>query len=263
MANRRMISKSISVSEKVNSLTVFSALLFTWMIAHADDFGRMPGSAAKVKALVIPMREEKVSDVESALHEIESKGLIEWYEVSGTKYVQFPGWEKHQTGLHKRTKSAFPPNPIHSVECEELPTDSEKFPEIHGQQNLTELNLTKEREIAVQQIVKAYEETFGVLRGDPSQLMTLVDYMDKGMELDLIVTAIHKSSNAGSPLRYADSILRNQLRKGILTVAQEIQSEPKTNTKSEPPIRKEWTQENLDLDPNHNVMAALRPESEW
>lgn len=219
MANRRMISKSISVSERVNQLSTFAALLYTWMISHADDFGRMPGSPAKIKALVIPMQANSILEVEQALQEMDSRKLIVWYEVDDAKYIQFPGWEKHQTGLHKRTNSVYP----------DPSGDSEKFPEIHGQENLTELNLTelnltkqKEREIAVAQIVKAYEETFGALRGEPNQLMLLMDYMDKGMELELIVTAIHKSSNADVPMKYAESILNKQLRKGIKTVDESL-----------------------------------------
>jgi DnaD/phage-associated family protein len=214
MANRRMISKSISVSERVNQLSTFAALLYTWMISHADDFGRMPGSPAKIKALVIPMQANSISEVEQALQEMDSRKLIVWYEVDDTKYIQFPGWEKHQAGLHKRTNSSYPEPLGHS----------EKFPEIPGQENLREGNLReqKEREIAVAQIVKAYEETFGALRGEPNQLMLLMDYMDKGMELELIVTAIHKSSNADVPLKYADSILSKQLRKGIKTVEESL-----------------------------------------
>lgn len=39
MANRRMISKSISVSEQANVLADFAALLFIWMLPHTDDWG--------------------------------------------------------------------------------------------------------------------------------------------------------------------------------------------------------------------------------
>lgn len=53
MANRRMLSKSISISEQANDLSDFAALLFTWMIPHADDWGILPGSARKVKALIV------------------------------------------------------------------------------------------------------------------------------------------------------------------------------------------------------------------
>lgn len=133
MANRRMINKSISISEQVNNMTIFAGLLFTWMIPHADDFGRMPGSPSKVKALVIPMRVESPSVVESALQEMVENQLIIWYEVDGVQYIQFKTWDKHQTGLHKRTQSSFPePN-----------SDSETFPEVPRNSRSTELNVTE------------------------------------------------------------------------------------------------------------------------
>lgn len=132
-----MINKSISVSEQVNGLpSIFDKLLFTWMIPHTDDFGRMSGSPAKVKALVVPMLDGvKLKDVEQALHNMHSAELIIWYEVEGEKYVQFPNFEVHQTGLHKRTKSRFP----------DFPGSSENFVEIPSQQNRTELNRTEQK----------------------------------------------------------------------------------------------------------------------
>lgn len=212
-------------------MPTFACLLFTWMIAHADDFGRLPGSAAKVKALVIPMRDETTSDVEHALMLMEERRLIIRYTVDGVDYIQFPGWEKHQSGLHKRTKSIYPEPPGYSGNFPEFPGTSEKVREIPGQLNLTQPNLTKEREIAIQTIVRAYEETFGPIKGEPSQLMSLIDYMDKGMEVELIVSAIRKSSTADSPLKYAEKILANQLRKGIKTVEEAIQEAAPTKPK--------------------------------
>jgi len=115
MAERRMISKAISISEKVNSLSVFGRLLYTWMIPHADDFGRLPGSPVKVRALVVPMAEETIKDVEQALKDMHKHGLIIWYEVDGERFIQITNFEKHQQGLHKRTPSKYPspPNSCH------------------------------------------------------------------------------------------------------------------------------------------------------
>jgi hypothetical protein len=135
MANRRMLSKSISISEQANELSDFAALLFTWMIPHADDWGILPGSPKKVKALVIPMRKQTPKEVEKAIKEMVSNELIWWYEVEGEKYIQFCKWEKHQEGLHKRTN---PKNPLY-------PGSSGNFPENPGQENLTEENLTEQK----------------------------------------------------------------------------------------------------------------------
>ncbi|PTX53966.1 hypothetical protein C8P63_12422 [Melghirimyces profundicolus] len=89
-------------------MSLFARLLFTWMIPHTDDFGRLPGSPMKVRALVVPMADEGKEDVEQAIREMVGRQIIQWYEVDGKQYIQFENFDKHQTGLHKRTKSHFP-----------------------------------------------------------------------------------------------------------------------------------------------------------
>ena len=143
MANRRMIGKSISISEQVNDLSDFAALLFSCMIPHSDDWGILPGSPKKIKALVIPMRKQTERDVEKALREIADAGLIWWYEIGGNKYVQFCKWDEHQEGLHKRTKSKFP----------EFPGSSENIQEIPGQGNLSEEKRREENCIPFSEII--------------------------------------------------------------------------------------------------------------
>ncbi|OPX85526.1 MAG: hypothetical protein A4E53_03520 [Pelotomaculum sp. PtaB.Bin104] len=140
MANRRMLGKSISVSEKVNDLSDFAALLFTWMIPHADDWGILPGSPKKLKALVLPMRRQSAAEVEEALKEIESANLIWWYEADGERYIQFCKWEKHQD-IHKRaTHPRNPPYPGSFENPRESAGTSGNAPENPGQLNLTEPN---------------------------------------------------------------------------------------------------------------------------
>jgi hypothetical protein len=135
VAEKRMISKSISISEKVNIglSDIFHMLLYTWMIPHSDDWGRLSGSPAKVKALICPMLDKSIKEVEIALREMHEMELIIWYEVDGHKYIQINNFEEHQSGLHKRTTSKFP----------EVPNDSRKFPEIPPEGKGTELKGTE------------------------------------------------------------------------------------------------------------------------
>jgi DnaD/phage-associated family protein len=135
MAEKRMLSKVISISEKVNELPdIFDMLLYTWMIPHADDFGRLAGSPGKIKALVVPMLDKSIKDIRDSLQVLDHQGLILWYEVSGEKVVQIQQFEKHQQGLHKRTRSKFPDFPGNSGNVQEFPS------ELKG----TELNRTEE-----------------------------------------------------------------------------------------------------------------------
>lgn len=136
MANRRMINKSISISLQVNRLSDFAKLLFTWMIPHADDFGRLSGEPEVVKALVVPMMKQTSKDVAKALQEMVDVGLIYWYKVDNEQVVQLIKFEEHQTGLNKRTRSKFPGPP--EMSNGEIPGNSEKFPSNRTEQNLTE-----------------------------------------------------------------------------------------------------------------------------
>jgi hypothetical protein len=56
-AESRLVYNSISTSERVASLGVKGALLYTWMITHADPQGRMQGKPKVIKQLVVPFLE--------------------------------------------------------------------------------------------------------------------------------------------------------------------------------------------------------------
>ena len=115
MARGRMISKSLSTSQKYaqlsklgGRLSEFCQAIFPLLVAHTDDFGRLAGDVFTVKHAIVPASPRKEKDVEAALALLHEVGLILWYDVSGRKYIQIQGFDVHQAGLHKRTRSAFP-----------------------------------------------------------------------------------------------------------------------------------------------------------
>ena len=61
---------------------LFDMLLFTWMIPHTDDFGRLAGSPAKIKGLVVPMMDKTKSDIEESLGRLHDAELINWVEAN-------------------------------------------------------------------------------------------------------------------------------------------------------------------------------------
>lgn len=140
MAEKRMISKVISISKKFNIRLDdhFSRLLYILLIPHSDDFGRLTGDAFKIKALILPMMDDvKWNEVEETLGKLHAAELIIWYEVSGEKYIQIINFDEHQQGLHKRTRSKFPEPPHNSRNFSEIP------PEGKGRElNRTELKGT-------------------------------------------------------------------------------------------------------------------------
>lgn len=114
MAKGRFISKEISLDKRVNELSDgFSMVGFTWLITHADCEGRTYGDPAIVKSLIFPRRTDiTIEMVENYIWEWQSAGLINLYESDGDIYIEFPNFEKHQTGLRKdrEAKSTIPTN---------------------------------------------------------------------------------------------------------------------------------------------------------
>ncbi len=114
MARGRMLSKDISLDEKVNALSDDSAqLLLTWLIPHLDCEGRTYGEAGVVKAMVIPRHNWSNKRVEKYLTEMEKLGLIARYSLNGNSYLFAPNFDKHQVGLRKEreSQSKIPPPP--------------------------------------------------------------------------------------------------------------------------------------------------------
>jgi hypothetical protein len=125
-----MISKSLSTSEKfanlgkqAGRLAEFCQALYPLIVAHADDFGKLPGDPFTVKFSCHPTSPRSLEHFQDALLRLHEVGLIVWYQVDGKPYLQVTQYERHQEGLHKRTKSKFP----------DVPGDSGNFPEIPGQ----------------------------------------------------------------------------------------------------------------------------------
>jgi hypothetical protein len=136
-----MVSKSLSTSRKYSALYAeagelaeFCQSLFPLIVAHADDFGRLPGDVFTVRHLVLPASPRSLEQFNAALTALDHVGLIQRYRIGGNDYLQVSQFEAHQVGLSRRTKSKFPRPPCNSV----------KFTEIHSELNRTELNLTEE-----------------------------------------------------------------------------------------------------------------------
>ena len=118
MARRRMLSTQISLSEKINSVSIEAALLYTWMIPHQDELGLMEASPKVVKARIVPMRDDmNVEIVELCLEELEAIGAIKRYEADGSIYLSNPKFFDFQTFKSDREiRSEFPLPPWITIE---------------------------------------------------------------------------------------------------------------------------------------------------
>jgi len=97
--NRRSLGGNISHSRRVNDLSDQGALLYTWMIPHYDDEGRMDGHAEDIKFNVVPRRPMSIDEVQNHLLEMDRIDLIRWYMVDGKPFVEMhpEAWAEHQT----------------------------------------------------------------------------------------------------------------------------------------------------------------------
>jgi len=149
MANRRSLAKSISMSKKLNAslpkvlppeMVEFAQLLYTWMIPHCDDFGRLDADPWTVKMVVMPASQRPAEDFEAALEALDQVEALQLYESPQGRCMQLSNWNEFQEGLHKRTKSRFPEPPARSGKFPEIPGNSGNFPPKRREEKGRELN---------------------------------------------------------------------------------------------------------------------------
>ena len=88
MADRRMIWRNVSFSEKVNKLSLKAALLWTWAIPFFDVKGFIEVDPGYLKAMIVPRRKDiKESEIPKLLDEIFTLGLWLRCETSNSKSV--------------------------------------------------------------------------------------------------------------------------------------------------------------------------------
>jgi hypothetical protein len=102
MSRRRYVSTEISTDKAVNRLAMqhsdFAALLYTWLIPHAEDDATFPADPEELLMKVCPGRRDKEpEDIQSALDVMLSMGLIE--RCDDVRRLRFPtaSFYKYQT----------------------------------------------------------------------------------------------------------------------------------------------------------------------
>lgn len=148
MARGRMLSRTLGSSRRFNALQnwpdcEFYQLLFTLLVPHVDDFGRMSGDSFSMHLQVYPASRRSDADFEAALCAMHAVQLISLYVVDGDICLQVNKFHDHQQGLANRTASKIPPPP--KEVCQQLPTNvTDYYSRARAELNLTKENLTKE-----------------------------------------------------------------------------------------------------------------------
>lgn len=159
MARGRMIDKCISTSEKINDLSLKEAFIYTWLIPHLDDYGRMSGSPRTIKAGVFPMKDEiTAGDIEEALKKFKGLKLFFWEKVGSELILQQPieEFNLYQT-IYYRKESKFPEILRNSKKLLEIKINSKKLLSNRIELNRIESNLI-ESNTTVSQTPKPLKE---------------------------------------------------------------------------------------------------------
>jgi len=107
VARIRTLKPTIWQSEQFSEVSGNARLTFIGLITQADDYGRLKGSPKLVRSWVFPYDDHSVQKVSEWLRELSENGLIHWFEVDGSRFIELPTWSDHQRVSHP-TESVLP-----------------------------------------------------------------------------------------------------------------------------------------------------------
>lgn len=104
----RIIKESICRSDSFNSLSATEENLFVRLIVVCDDYGRFDGRPEIIKGYCYPLKDIRVEQIDKALDNLSTAGMVFRYEVDGKPYLQLTNWERHQQIRAKKSKYPAP-----------------------------------------------------------------------------------------------------------------------------------------------------------
>lgn len=117
MARGRLLAPALSTSHKfaalyavAGDLAEFCQVLFTLLVAHADECGRQHGDPFTVKHRVLPSAPRSVEEVDQALDALQRVGLVQRYTADERSLLAIPKFQEHQALRHP-PQSTLPPPP--------------------------------------------------------------------------------------------------------------------------------------------------------
>lgn len=109
MTQRRAVYPSAATSLSLARCSVEAQLLFTRLIAAADDQGRLQGDPMLVKASCLPLVDRATTKaVDRWLAELDEQGMIRRYEAGSQPLIQVVKWWEHQGWLRHLFPSRWP-----------------------------------------------------------------------------------------------------------------------------------------------------------
>jgi hypothetical protein len=138
-AKGRMIYWKISYCKQLVRCSLFAQLLFTWLIPNADDLGRLEGDPEVIKGMIFPYHKITPKQIGNALTELHREGLIIWYQINESRYIQIPNFTIYQKLRKDREYSSDYPEPdsdmtSHDMTCH----DGQNLREGEGKEKVSE-----------------------------------------------------------------------------------------------------------------------------
>ncbi len=121
----RPLYASISLSKKIKAVKgkevtgekwwrIACHLVYTWLLGHQDDDGRLRGRPGWVIENILPYELLEADEVAEILEELQRVNLIQWYMVDDEAYIQIVPHPKAAKFRKDRYKSSFYPSPYPS-----------------------------------------------------------------------------------------------------------------------------------------------------
>jgi DnaD/phage-associated family protein len=223
MARRRYVSTEISIDKAVNKLAVeygdFAALLYTWMIPHAEDTCRITADPYEILNKVIPARRDKTEeDIQNAINGMIKFGLI--YQTNDCKMLSFPpeSFYKYQTYIPEK-KRRKTPNLTDNHRTTPHISEEHLYPSPSPMYTPNLIEDEDEDHAHEGEVFKFFNQNINPITPFQSEVISQAMDID-GLEPELILEVLKDSIGKREKWSWINRVLGNCTRDGIKTLIQ-------------------------------------------
>lgn len=203
MARRRYISTEISIDKEVNHLALkygdFAALLFTWMVPHAEDNLHITSDPFELLNKVVPGRRDKTEeDVQAAIEGMLKHKLITLSEDGRTLKFKAKSFYKYQSYIPERKRQEDETN---TPKDKDIPLEDDA-----------------EMRLRIGKVFQFYQQNIGQIVQFQSEV--LIQYLDEGMEPEMIIAVMKDGIGKDNPWGWIKTVLMNSDKGNIRTLVQ-------------------------------------------
>jgi DNA replication protein DnaD len=201
MARRRYVSTEISIDKEVNKLALqygdFAALLYTWMIPHAEDNCLITADPYELLNKVVPGRRDKTEDdVQEAIAGMIKHKLLTVVEDGKMLKFKSKSFYKYQSYIPERKRQ----------DGEESKPYKENMPDDEELRNSTG------------KVFQFYQKNIGIITQFHAEVIG--QYLDEGIEPEMIIAVMQDGIGKRIPWDWIKTVLANSDKNNIRTLAQ-------------------------------------------